>query len=67
MLPEIKKFNLTNHLPMKTYNKPATNNLATRLDNELKAILMEDLKAYRERNQFVHSNNQATVRQLSAA
>ncbi|MGN6178853.1 MAG: hypothetical protein ACTHNW_06710 [Mucilaginibacter sp.] len=52
---------------MKTYNKPATNNLATRLDNELKAILMEDLKAYRERNQFVHSNNQATVRQLSAA
>ncbi len=52
---------------MKTYNKPATSKLAARFDNELKAILMEDLKAYRERNQFVTSNKQAAVRQLSAA
>lgn len=52
---------------MKTYNKPATSKLTARYDNELKAILMEDLKAYRERNQFVTSNKQAAARQLSAA
>jgi hypothetical protein len=52
---------------MKTYNKPATSKLVTRFDNELKAILMKDLKAYRERNQFVTSNKQAAARQLTAA
>jgi len=52
---------------MKKHNKPATSKLAMRLDYELKAILMEDLKAFRQRNQFVKSNNQATVHQLSAA
>ena len=52
---------------MKTYNKPATSKLVASFDNELKKLLMEDLKVYRERNQFVLSNNQAQVRQLSAA
>jgi hypothetical protein len=52
---------------MKTYNKPATSKLVARFDNELKALLMDDLKAYRERNQFITSNKQAAVRQLSAA
>lgn len=67
MLLNYKIFNLTKHLPMKTFNKPATSKLATRFDNELKTLLMEDLKVLRERNQFVNSNKRAPVRQLSAA
>jgi hypothetical protein len=53
---------------MKAYNKPATSKLVTRFDNELKNLLMEDLKAFRERTQFLPSNKQATAQQqLSAA
>ena len=53
---------------MKASNKPATSKLVTRFDNELKNLLMEDLKAFRERNQFLPSNKQATAQQqLSAA
>jgi hypothetical protein len=44
---------------MKAYNKPATSKLVTRFDNELKNLLMEDLKAFREPNQFLPSNKQA--------
>jgi hypothetical protein len=45
---------------MKTYNKkPATSKLLTRFDNELKNLLMEDLKAYKLKNQFILSNNQS--------
>jgi len=53
---------------MKAYKQPATSKLVTRFDNELKNLLMEDLKAFRERNQFLTSNKRATVQQqLSAA
>jgi hypothetical protein len=44
---------------MKTYNKPATSKLVTRFDNELKNLLMEDLKAFKSRNKFVAANKQA--------
>jgi hypothetical protein len=50
---------------MKTYNKPATSKLVARFDNELKNLLMADLKAFRERTQFIKSNKQAT-QQLAA-
>jgi len=48
---------------MKTYNKPATSKLVARFDNELKNILMEDLKAFRDKNKFVNNNKQAPVQQ----
>jgi len=46
---------------MKTYNKPATSKLLVRFDNELKTLLMEDLKAFRAKNQF-YNNNQVIVK-----
>jgi hypothetical protein len=53
---------------MKTYNRPATSKLVAKFDNELKNILMEDLKAFRVKNRFTISNKQASVLQnLSAA
>jgi hypothetical protein len=53
---------------MKTFNKPATSKLVTRFDNELKNLLMEDLRSFRERNQFSSSNKQEAVQQqLKAA
>lgn len=53
---------------MKSYKKPATSKLVARFDNDLKNLLMEDLKAFRERNQFTASNKQeAAQQQLSAA
>ena len=48
---------------MKTYTKPATSKLVARFDNELKNILMDDLKAFRDRNKFTTSNKQAPVHQ----
>jgi len=44
---------------MKTYNKPATSKLVARFDNELKNLLMEDLKAFKNRNKFIAANKQA--------
>ena len=44
---------------MKTYKRPATSKLFTRFDNELKNLLMEDLKAFRTKTQFINSNNQS--------
>ncbi|GGH21173.1 hypothetical protein [Mucilaginibacter phyllosphaerae] len=53
---------------MKAFNKPATSKLVTRFDNELRNLLMEDLKAFREKNQFTNRNKQEAVQQqLSAA
>ena len=49
---------------MKTYNKPAASKLLKRFDNELKQLLMEDLKAFRAKNQ--QRNNQPAI-QLQAA
>ncbi|WP_156088750.1 hypothetical protein [Mucilaginibacter pedocola] len=45
---------------MKTYQKPATSKLVARFDNDLKNLLMADLKAFKERSQFTTRNNQAT-------
>ena len=53
---------------MKTYNKPSTSKLVARFDNELKKLLMEDLKVFKGRNQFYNANNQdAQKQQLKAA
>jgi len=51
---------------MKTLQKPATSKLITRFDNELRTLLMEDLKAFREKNSYLN-NNQAAEKQLKAA
>jgi hypothetical protein len=48
---------------MKTLQqKPATSKLMARIDQELKQMLMEDLKAFRAKNQFVYGNNNQTVK-----
>ena len=52
---------------MKTYNKPSTSKLVARFDNELKNILMEDLKAFKEKNEFYISNKQAVAQQTLKA
>lgn len=52
---------------MKTYNKPATSKLVARFDNELRNLLMEDLKAFKEKNKFYTRNQQDTVRQTMSA
>jgi hypothetical protein len=44
---------------MKTYKKPATSKLVARFDNELRSLLMADLKAIKEKGLFTR-NNQAT-------
>ncbi len=49
---------------MKTIKQPATSKLVNRFDNELKNLLMEDLKVFRERNQF-KGNNQAAVQKAA--
>jgi len=49
---------------MKTYNKPATSKLIVRFDNELKQLLMEDLKAFRAKNN--QRNNQPVLHQQAA-
>lgn len=52
---------------MKTYKKPATSKLLIRFDNELKNLLTEDLRAFREKSQFMNNNQQTEQQQLSAA
>ena len=48
---------------MKTLQqKPATSKLLARFDQELKNLLMEDLKAFREKNRFVQGNNNQSVK-----
>ena len=49
---------------MKTYNKPATSKLLVRFDNELKQLLMEDLKGFRAKN-FRRNNQPATQQQAA--
>ena len=49
---------------MKTYKKPAASKLLTRFDNELRNLLMEDLKFFKEKNQF-KGNNQAAVQKAA--
>jgi hypothetical protein len=52
---------------MKTYKKPATSKLVARFDDELRSLLLEDLKALKERGVFTTRNNQAAQQTLSAA
>ena len=53
---------------MKTYNTIAISKLVARFDEELLNILKEDLRAFKENNQFTTSNKQATAqRNLKAA
>ena len=48
---------------MKTLQqKPATSKLIARFDQELKQMLMEDLKAFRNKNQFVIGTNNQSVK-----
>jgi hypothetical protein len=53
---------------MKASQKPSTSKLVTRFDNALKNILMEDLKSFKAKHQFMHINKKEAVQQsLSAA
>jgi hypothetical protein len=50
---------------MKTLQqKPATSKLLIRYDNELKNLLMADLKVFKERGRFT-SNNQSATQQAA--
>lgn len=49
---------------MKTIKQPAASKLVARFDNELRNLLMEDLKVFREKNQF-KNNNQAAVQKAA--
>jgi hypothetical protein len=51
---------------MKIYKKPAASKLVKRFDNELKDILMNDLKSFMAKNKFL-SNKRAIVSTLSVA
>jgi hypothetical protein len=50
---------------MKTNKKPATTKLLIYFDNELKALLTEDLKAFKTKSQFIPCNNQAAAQQAA--
>jgi hypothetical protein len=53
---------------MKTYKKPAASKLLAKFDNELKDLLLNDLKAFVTKNPFLISKKQATIQQtLSVA
>jgi hypothetical protein len=49
---------------MKTVKQPATSKLVARFDNELRKLIMEDLKVFREKYQF-KSNNQAAAQKAA--
>jgi hypothetical protein len=49
---------------MKTSHQSTTDKLSIRYDNELKMLLMQDLKAFRQRGQFT-SNKQAVAQQAA--
>jgi hypothetical protein len=51
---------------MKTIQKPAASKLVKRFDNELRDILMNDLKSFMAKNPFLR-NKQANVQTLSVA
>jgi hypothetical protein len=50
---------------MKNYNKPATSKLVARFDEELKNILMEDLKVFKTKNPFLNRNNKASAQKAA--
>jgi hypothetical protein len=50
---------------MKTSQRPATSKLLIRYDNELKNILMADLKAFKATGRFTSRNNQPAAQQAA--
>lgn len=53
---------------MKSDIKTSTTKLVARFDNELKMLLLNDLKTIRAaRKKFLHSNNQVLATRLSVA
>jgi hypothetical protein len=52
---------------MKASNKISTAELLDRFDNELKNILMEDLRSFKAKTYFLRIIKQAPVRTMSAA
>ncbi len=53
---------------MKAYKKISTTKLVAKFDNELKNLLMEDLRSFKAKNPFLSRNKQEAVQQtLSAA
>lgn len=47
--------------------KPATSKLVAKFDAQLREMLMEDLKAFKAKNQFVGTNQEVAKQSLSAA
>jgi len=52
---------------MKAYKKISTSKLVTRFDNELKNLLMKDLKSFKSQNPFYSRNQQEAVQQTLTA
>lgn len=52
---------------MKSYQNPSPSKLVKQFDNELKNILMEDLKAFKAKHPFFNRVKQELIRDLSAA
>ena len=52
---------------MKTQKQPSASKLAKRFDNELKDLLMADLKTFKLNHPFFSNNKQELERELSAA
>jgi hypothetical protein len=52
---------------MKTYKRPSASKLLIRFDNELKELLMNDLRTFSQKNPFFSNNKRATAHTLSVA
>lgn len=52
---------------MKNYSKASPSKLVARFDNELRKILMEDLKAFRAKNPAIRKVNVQEQQHLRAA
>ena len=52
---------------MKAYKKISTSKLVTRFDDELKNLLMEDLRSFKAKNQFLNLNQRAIAQQTLTA
>jgi hypothetical protein len=49
---------------MKTYTKPSSHKLVDRFDNQLKSLLLEDLKTFIANTKFTNSHSQVSVQQV---
>jgi hypothetical protein len=48
-------------------NKPAASKLVAKFDAQLRELLMEDLKAFKAKRQFLGANQEVAKQSLSAA